>query len=210
VILRVVSGHVQPGEIAAVAASFRRSYVSPASSAAGLERFVVAARPVDDGGHDLAALTIWSDVESALVAYGGRLQTPRTLDGHDHGVAFDRVDYYELEAGRSRTDETATPNLLRLTAGSVARGLDAEIQQQVRSRLPDLPDEALEAWVGRRVLGSVVEIAFVSTWTDAPAGVRLDGPIWPSISERYDTFRLEVHEVLLAGFGGAARTTAAR
>jgi hypothetical protein len=35
-----------------------------------------------------------------------------------------------------------------------------------------------------------------------PDGVSLEDPIWPSISSRYDTFRVEVLDVLLEG-GGA-------
>jgi hypothetical protein len=152
-------------------------------------------------------MSIWQDVESAVMAYGGDLTTPRTLDGRDHGATFDRVDYYELEAGRTLGDER-TPARLRLTAGTIARGLDADIQQELRARLPNLPRDALEAYVGRRVLGGAVDIAFISTWVADPPGVVLEEPIWPEISNRYATFRLEVHDVVLAGSGPAAEAPA--
>jgi hypothetical protein len=205
-ILRVVSGGIRSGTLDAVSQSFRRVFAPAAEATRGLRRYVVGTHGAE-GGPRIAAMSIWDDLDAALAAYGGRLDVPRTLDGVDHGVAFDRVDYYELEAGRDVVDDR-TPTRLRLTAGSVARGLGAEIQQELRARLPELPVEALEAYVGRRVLGSAVEIAFMSTWTAEPAGVRLDAPLWPGISERYDVFRLEVHEILLEGRGPAAEDRA--
>ena len=203
-ILRVVNGRVRPRERDDVVESFRRDYRPIAEATPGLVRFVLGTRAIEDGGHDLAVLAIWETIESALAAYGGDLSAPRTLDGRDHGAELDRVDYYELEAVRTMP-HGAAPTLLRLTAGSVARGLDADIQQELRRRLPDLPDEAQEAFVGRRVIGSSVEIAFVSTWTAQPAGLSLDEPIWPGISDRYETFRMAVHEIVLGGSGPAAR-----
>lgn len=201
-ILRVVSGRIGPGDLHAVTDSFRRSYAPVARQAPGLARFVVGVRPAEGEAHDVAAVTVWDSVDLALAAYGGDLAVPRTLDGRDHGARFDRVDYYELGAAlmvRS-ADE---PSLLRLTAGTVARGLDADIQGDLRTRLPELPEEAVEAYVGRRVLGGSVEIAFASTWSGLPEGIPLDAPIWPSISDRYDAFRMEIHEIALVGDGPA-------
>ena len=59
------------------------------------------------------------------------------------------------------------------------------------------------AWVGRRVLGADVEIALVTTWSTTPAGVALDAPIWPSISDRYDAFRVSVYDIFAEGSGVA-------
>ena len=199
-ILRVVSGQIRPGELDAVSESFRGAYSPVAAATLGLRRYVVGVQPMAGGACRLAAMSIWDGVEEALAAYGGELATPRTLDGRDHGATLDRVDYYEVEAGRTLADGRE-PTRLRLTAGTVARGLDADIQQELRARMPELPQEALEAYVGRRVLGGAVEIAFMSTWTAPPPGLALDAPIWPAISDRYETFRLEVHDVILAGVG---------
>jgi hypothetical protein len=201
VILRVVSGRIRPGELDAVSRSFRADYVPVAARTPGLRRYVVAARIADDGPR-IAAMSIWRDVEAALTAYGGDVTTPRTLDGRDHGATFDRVDYYELEAVRMLAD-ARMPARLRLSAGTIARGLDADIQQELRARLSDLPPDALEAYVGRRVLGGAVDIAFMSTWAADPPAIALDAPLWPEISDRYSTFRLEVHEVVVAGSGPA-------
>ncbi len=199
-ILRVVSGRVPAGRLDAVIESYARDFVPVARRTAGLDRFFVAARQTPDGGHDLAAVTLWSSFEAALAAYGGNLGAVRTLDAKSHGETLAGVDYYEVDADAARR-HPGTSRMLRLTAGSVASGLDADIQQELRKRVPDLPTEALEAYVGRRVLGAHVEIAFVSTWSGAPDGLPLDGPFWLTISDRYDTFRIAVHEIHLDGSG---------
>ena len=199
-ILRVVSGLVPPGKLDDVVAAYRSDYLPHATAAAGLDRFVIGARDQPDGSHGFAAMTVWTTVESALAAYGGDLVAPRTLDGRNHGETLTRVDYYEIDDGGARRG-AGEAAWLRLTAGTVARGLDADIQQELRKRLPDLAAEAVEAFVGRRVLGSDVEIALVTTWSAVPDGMALDQPIWPSVSARYDAFRIEVHRILLEGAG---------
>jgi hypothetical protein len=200
-ILRVVSGRIPPGQLTAVIEAYRRDYVPAARATAGLDRFLVAARPAPDSGHELAAMTTWTSVEAALAAYGGDLTAVRTLDGRNHGETLTAVDYYEIDEGGARHDP-GTATLLRLTAGTVAPGLDADIQQELRRHLPALPVEAIEAYVGRRVLGDAVEIALVTTWSASPAGSSLDAPLWPSITSRYDTFRVAVHDIHLQGAGG--------
>jgi hypothetical protein len=200
VILRIVSGRVPPGQLDSVVDAYRRGYVPIAEVAAGLDRYAIAARPLPDGSHALAAMTLWLTVEAALAAYGGDLAAIRTLDAQTHGESLARVDYYEVDADGARR-RPGSPAILRLTSGTVARGLDADIQQDLRRHLPDLAPEALEAFVGRRVLGADVEISLVTTWSATPAGVVLDAPLWPSISSRYDVFRVEVLDVLLEGSG---------
>lgn len=202
-ILRVVSGHVPPGELAAVIEAYRRQYVPAAERAVGLDRYIVAAHPAPDGGHAIAAMTIWTTVEAALLAYGGDLDAVQTLDARSHGESMSRVDYYEVDSvgGGGARIRPGVPTRLRLTAGTVARGLDADIQQELRRHLPELPPEALEVFVGRRVLGAAVEIALVTIWSSAPDRVSLEAPIWPAIADRYDAFRIEVLDVLLEGAG---------
>jgi hypothetical protein len=200
VILRVVSGRVPPGQVDAVVEDYRRFYVPIAEATVGLERYVIGARPDPAGGHAIAAMTIWTSFEAAVSAFQGDLTTPRTLDARNHGETFTLVDFFEVNESGARR-EKGNPKWLRLTAGRVARGLDADIQQELRRHLPELPPEALEAFVGRRVRGADVEIALVTTWSQVPDGIALDAPIWPAISDRYDEFRIEVHEILLEGFG---------
>ncbi len=199
-ILRIVSGRVRADRIEAVHASYATAYVPIAMRAPGLARFLVAVRG-DGDDRKLAALTLWSTVEAALAAYAGDLSAVRTLDAGDHGEELTHVDYYEVDESVIR-HPAHEPALLRLTAGTVARGLDADIQQELRRHLPELPAEVAESYVGRRVIGDVVEIAFVSTWSAEPAGRSLAEPLWPAIASRYDTFRVEVFRVLLAGTPG--------
>jgi hypothetical protein len=203
VILRVVTGRIRRGDIDDVRRSFAERYRPFAMSVDGLVRFVIGTQPAADGDHRLAVMTIWTDVDAAIRALGGDLRGVRTLDGTDHGASLERVDYYELEEVRTDADDR-TPALLRLTVGTVRRGLDAEIQQELRAHLEDLPAEALEAYVGRRVHGGQVEIAFMSTWSEAPAGRDLAAPLWPSIAERYDAFGMDLLDVVLDGSGVVA------
>ncbi len=201
-IIRVITGRVAPGSLDAVVESFRRELVPIASATDGLERFVVAARPLPDGSHELASMTLWTNVEVAMAAYGGALDAVRTLDARPHGEVLERVDFYEVDDDETRRRPWGgSAPRLRLTAGTVARGLDADIQKELRRRVPNLPAEVVEAYVGRRVIGSDVEIAFVSIWSGAPEDAALDVPLWPDISDRYDRFRIAVHDVLLEGSG---------
>jgi hypothetical protein len=106
-ILRVVNGHVPDGRLDAVVDAFREGYVPIAHETAGLDRYVVAARPAPDGGHEMAAMTIWTTVEAALTAYGGDLTSVRTLDNRSHGEILSRVDYYEIDEGGARRQNGA-------------------------------------------------------------------------------------------------------
>ena len=196
-ILRVVHGHVPGGKLDDVRAALEADYVPRARACAGLDRFLIGIRPGADG-HELALMTVWADVTSALAAYGGDLSAVRSIDNLDHGETLDRVEYYEVQTGAARRAAGA-PSLLRLTAGQVGKGFDADIQRELRNRLDSLGSEVVDAYVGRRVLGSRVEIAFVSTWSSAPTGQRLGEPVWPDISARYETFGIRVFDVLLEG-----------
>jgi len=204
VILRVVRGRIRPGERAAVVGAIRDDYRPLLAETPGLLRFVLGIRPdPETNGDSLAAMSSWDSFDAVQAAYGGNVTSPRTIDGPDRGAIYESVAYYELEAHRIAT-AAAAPTLLRVSAGIVTRGLDADIQQELRIRLPQLPAEAVEAYVGRRVIGTSVEIAFMSTWIAAPDGVALEHPIWPDISDQYETFALEVHEVALVGDGATA------
>jgi hypothetical protein len=196
-ILRILHGRIPGGALDSVRAALAADYVPAAHRHDGLDRFLIAARP-DGEGHALAMLTVWTDVGAAMAAYGGDLSALRTHDGRSHGETLERVDYYEVELNETRRT-AGDSRWLRLTAGTVGKGLDADIQRDLRNRLHELEPEAVDAWIGRRVHGGSVEIAFISTWADAPTGRRLEAPIWPDISAQYDTFSVEVFDVLLEG-----------
>lgn len=196
-ILRIVSGRIRKGRANAVARAYKKSYYPVAMRTPGLDGFVVGIAPTD-GDHAIAAMTRWRTVEAALAAYEGDLSAMRTLDARTHGEELTHVDYYEVDDATIQR-EAVEATYLRLTAGTVARGLDADIQQELRRRLVDLPPELAEGYVGRRVLGDVVEIAFVSSWSAGRDRSQLEAPIWPEISSRYDTFRVNVFDIVLNG-----------
>ena len=200
-ILRIVSGRVRPGEVDRVSASYRASYVPVADRTVGLARYVVGSCPAADGGHDLAVMTVWTAVEGALAAFGGNLSAIRTLDAVNHGEQMISVAHFELDQSAGADIGGGRPTLLRIAVGDVPRGLDADIQQQLRRHIPDLPAECCEAWIGRRIVAGNVEIAFVSTWTGEPQDRPLGEALWPSISARYDSFRVTVQTILVDGAG---------
>ena len=199
-ILRIVSGRIRPGRLETVTEDYATRYHPVAMQTTGLDRFVVATRPVADE-HELASMTLWSTVEAALAAYAGDLSAKRTLDAREHGEELTHVDFYEVDDSLIHHDGVDAA-FLRLTAGTVARGLDADIQQELRRRLGELPADLSDGYVGRRVLGDVVEIAFVSTWSSARDRTTLESPIWPDIATRYDTFRATVYDIVSSGTPG--------
>jgi hypothetical protein len=199
-LLRVVTGRIPAGDLAKVTASVQRSYAAAAAVLAGLERFLVGTWPRPESGddHGIAFMTLWADLESASAALGGDLTALRVLDRVDHGEILERVDYYEVDIFEARR-HPGVPRYLRLTAGTVSRGLDADIQRDLRSRLGELPPEVVDAYIGRRVRGPSVEIAFISAWTDAATVDRLQQPVFPEISAQYDTFWIRLFDVVLEG-----------
>jgi hypothetical protein len=202
VILRIVSGRIRRGRLDSVSKAYATRYHPVAMATAGLDRFVVGVRPIADE-HELASMTVWQTVDAALAAYAGDLSAVRTLDDRSHGEELTNVDYYEVEDGVVQRDGVEAA-FLRLTAGTVARGLDADIQQELRRRLHKLPAELAEGYVGRRVLGDVVEISFASAWSADCDRASLDAPIWPEISTRYDKFRVDVFDIIARGTPGLA------
>lgn len=188
-ILRILRGRIQPNRLNALATRARDEYAPLARSTAGLARFHVATRPVGVD-HELAIVTFWDDVEAALRVYDGDLVAPINLGGIEFDAALTNVDYFEIDEVQIR-DADAVPGILRLSAGEIERGLDAEIQRDIRDRLPSLNGDLLEAYVGRRMVGSAVEVAFVSTWRREPPNTSLAEPVWRDISSRYGKFELE-------------------
>ena len=153
-------------------------------------RTLMALLRADSGSARIAGLDCWSQ-SLEIKKLVGYVPGEPSLDPNLTGGQI--LEYFaNLRGGVDQS-------YLRLTAGTVARGLDADIQQDLRRRLVELPGEVAEGYVGRRVLGDVVEIAFVSTWSSAKDRESLEEPIWPQISTRYDTFRIEVFDIVLSG-----------
>ena len=197
VILRIVRGVVPSAGLSDLGAEFVRVYEPAARAASGLVRYHAAIRP-EGADHRLVVVTFWTSVEAALAAYGGDLDTPTSLVGSPAHATLTDVAYFEVDESQLRRTDTH-PELLRLTVGRVAQGVDAGIQQELRARLRELDGALSEAYVGRRIVGTDVEVAFVSTWAEVPPGRALDQPIWPDISSRYDDFQVETFVPILSG-----------
>jgi len=197
VILRIVRGNVPPGGVAQLAEGFVTRYLPVARATPGLVRFHVAVRPVADT-HALAVVTFSTSVDAALAAYGGDLDTARTLDGLSEHAVLTEVSYFEVDESQLRRS-TADAAILRITLGRIAQGVDVAIQQELRARLPELDEVMTEAYVGRRIVGTDVEVAFISAWEHAPSDRSLDEPLWPDIAARYDTLLVETYLTILSG-----------
>lgn len=197
-ILRIVRGRVARDRLDGLITSVDEPFRAAARSTPGLVRFHVGVRAPNAEECELVVITFWATVESALEAYGGSLDAVRTLDWAGDPRALRDVAFFEVdESTLRRSDDDAS--LLRLTIGRVARGLDADIQAELRTRMHALDPEMTEGYVGRRILGSEVEIAFVSAWRTAPAGRSLDAPFWPDISARYDAFEVATYDPIASG-----------
>jgi hypothetical protein len=201
-ILRIVRGRVADTDLEALRSALTGPFAAAAGAAPGLRRYHAATRPDADGTHELVVLTRWATVDDALRAYDGDLDAVRTLADLSGCAALDAVAYFELDEVHDLGAD-ARPAFLRLTVGRVARGADADIQRELRSRVTELDALALEACVARRILGGEVEIAFVSTWEREDPSLPLAASFWPDISAQYDTFEVGVYRLIVSGPAGA-------
>jgi hypothetical protein len=196
-ILRIVRGDVASGGVQPLVDVSVRSYASAARITPGLVRYHVGVGPAPAESR-VVVVTFWTSVDAALAAYDGDLEQPRTLDGLQETVILREVAYWEVDETLLRRSDRP-PSLLRLTFGRVSEGADAAIQEELRQRMHQLEPEMTEAYIGRRLLGTEVEIAFVSAWSDVPEGRDLAMPVWPDISGRYTGFGLELYRPVLSG-----------
>jgi heme-degrading monooxygenase HmoA len=201
VILRILHGRVPPGGLDQLAEGFASRYLPLARATPGLVRFHVAVRP-DGEAHRLAVVTFWNSVDAALAAYDGNLDTARTLDGLSEHADLTDVAYFEVDESRLRRS-TADAAILRIAVGRVVQGLDVAVQLDLRERMHELDPAMTEAYVGRRILGRDVEVAFISAWQHAPAGRSLDEPLWPDVAERLGSFAAETYLTILSGASAA-------
>ncbi len=195
-ILRIVRGRVAADRRSDVMDWFLTTYVPAARRLPGLVRYRVGFGHEGDE-REFVAVTFWISVEAALAAYDGDLAAVRVFVPVPDAVTLTRVEYYEIDESVFRRG--AEPTLLRITVGRTEHGHDAEIQQELRHRLPELGDELAEAYVGRRIVGGAVDVAFISTWHRAPAGRHLEAAIWPDISSAYEQFEVVTYDLFLSG-----------
>ncbi len=196
-ILRIVRGDVTPGGLRSLVDGFIHAYAPIARTTPGLVRYHVGIgpRPLES---EVVVVTFWTSVDAALAAYDGDLERPRTLDGLSEHLNLREVAYWEVDETLLRRSDRAAEHL-RLTFGRVAEGADAAIQEELRGRMHLLEGAMTEAYVGRRLIGRDVEIAFVSTWSHVPEGRDLAAPVWPDIAGRYTSFSLGLYRPILSG-----------
>ncbi len=201
-ILRIVRGRVEDSQLDALRAAITGAFEATARATAGLRRYHAATRPIGDGGHELVVLTCWDAVDDALRAYSGDLDAIRTLGDLSAHARLDAVAYFELDEVHDHP--TAYPAAyLRLSAGRVARGADADIQRELRLRMGDLGPLVTEGYVARRVIGDAVEVAYISTCAREDPAHPLDAPLWPDVSALYDAFEVGVYRLITSGPAGA-------
>lgn len=196
-ILRLVRGRVPHDALVPLRESFDTAYVPTARRTPGLARFHVGIRQEGPGAWEILSLTCWTSADAALQAYGGDLMAPRTLAGLEPHIEVREVLFFELDETILRRPSSA-PGLLRLTIGRTGAGHDVELQQDLRRRVPALGEAMREAYVARRMLGGMVEVALVSCW-DHDARLALDEPFWPEIADRYEAFEVRVFQTLASG-----------
>jgi hypothetical protein len=197
VILRIVRAHVTAEQFGMLGDRLVEVYGPTARATRGLVRFHAATRPERDG-HELVLVTFWASVDAVLDAFGGDIDGRRALvDLREVADVFD-VAHFEVDESQLRRSEVDAA-VIRLTVGRVARGADAEIQQELRGRLHELEAEMTEAYVARRIIGEEVEVAFISAWAGEPSTRSLDAPFWPDISARYDSFLVATYRPIVSG-----------
>jgi len=197
VILRIVRGDVAPGALQPLIDGFVEGYAPRARATPGLVRYYVGLGPQPDET-EVVAITLWTSVDAAIAAFDGDLAQPRMLDGVSANANLREVAYWEVEETLLRRSDRE-PERLRLTFGRVSQGADAAIQEELRQRLHTLEPGMTEAYLGRRLVDTDVEIAFISVWSSVLEGRDLTTPVWPDISTRYTSFALELYRPILSG-----------
>ena len=194
-ILRIVRGRVAVDRIDEATAALGATPDGHLRTMPGLVRSHVGLRRLEGDEREVVLMTCWETVDAAIAA-------DADLDGAD---AHDRATpdaglggaaYFEVDDSTLRHSDAAA-HILRLSVGRVARGMDADIQRVLRERMHVLDPEMTEGYVGRRILGNDVEIAFVSAWDREPDGRSLDAPMWPDISDGYDAFEVATFRPLV-------------
>lgn len=194
-ILRLVRARVLPGRLDALRAGLVGLLPQARSTPGLLRTHVGTSRTGDDV--EIAFVTIWESAEAEIAAIGKDVVRPAQLDGISEHVAVEGVDHFEVDDSALRSPD-AVPMVLRVATGWIDLGPDAEIQQELRRRMHALPDDMVEGYVGRRMRGGTVEIAFVTTWARASDDRPLEEPIWPDISAQYRSFSVETYEPVVA------------
>ena len=188
-ILQVIRGRARPGQVDALGAALDEEPGSDGHEDRGPVRLHRGTRPA---GEDLDAIIVssWLTFEAALAA-DARGISP---------LSIARATLPTVETAHFELDETIVRNsaeaaiAIRLGIGRFSKpGSDIEMLQALRERVPLVGDEMSEAYVGRRMVGRSVEVAFVSAWQRLPTDRVLEESFWPDVALRYDEFTVEVY-----------------
>jgi hypothetical protein len=191
-ILRIVRGRIDVQRLEELTATVEEGLRGRASATPGLVRVHLGVRPFAGDELEVVLVTCWETVDAAIAADGSARDGGDVFGGAMAGAGLVDVAYFEVDESMLRRSEAAA-DIVRLSIGRVARGLDVDIQRELRGRMHLLEPEMTEGYVGRRILGDAVEIAFISAWEREPAGRSLDAPLWPDISVTYDAFEVTTY-----------------
>ena len=195
-IVRIVRGRVAADGVDGVPAALAATPHAPGTTKPGLVRSHVGLRPLTDGECEMVLVTCWETVDAAIAA-DAELDGTGTHDGATADAGLLReVAYFEVDESTLRRSDAAA-DILRVSVGRVARGMDVDIQRELRERMHLLDPAMTEGYVGRRILGNDVEIAFISAWDHEPEGRSLEAPLWPDISAGYDAFEVATFRSLV-------------
>ena len=200
--LRVVWGRVEERRLPALADAFGAA-TQGRPTPDGLIAWHLGMRAVGNH-HEVAGVTVWESVENALAAFADDVASNRTLAELDRVATFSGAAVYEIEGAsvRAASHETVA---LRVATGILPSGHETEILSEMRRRLTSIGSDAVEAYVGRRMVGRGVEAVFVSLWEGAPDLRRLDDPIWPDLAELKADFAVRTFVAARGGVSASER-----
>jgi hypothetical protein len=190
-ILRVVRGRILPRQHEAVRAALPASFPQ-VRQMAGLLQAHLALRSSAEG-NEFAVISTWATPDATMAAFGPEANRVLALPGVSEHLDFQTVEHFEVDESVV-VHADVTPSLIRLAIGAIALGEDVEVQQELRRRIPELGREVVAAIVGRRIRDRMVEVAFVTMWSERPADRPLEAPVVPDVAERYSTYSIEVYD----------------
>ena len=198
-ILRVTRGRGTAADVIAFRAVLDARLGPGVGERRGPERFHLGWRPArtraetSDDEREVIVVSHWSSAEAA--AEGDAQAVSPMILARDHLHDLDVVHFEVDETIRRHSEEQ--PLAIRVATGRFSKpGADAQMQDLLRERAPQIGSDMAEAWVGRRLTGRAVEVTFVSTWGRMPADRQLDKAFWPDIALRYDQFAVEVYSAV--------------
>lgn len=190
-ILRVIRGRASPEQLEALRAALRERLGADDREPTGLLSYHLGVRS-GDGVVEWAFVGLWASPEA--VTSGDERGRSALSIATALGLEDLTAAHYEIDAP-TRDPRPGNVVAIRIACGEFSKaGADIEMLNALRARVPLLGDEMAEAYVGRRLVGRAVEVAFVSTWRERPGHLSLEAPFWPDIVVHYDRLAIDVYE----------------